>query len=297
MEMNQINIKEMRLEMAAGDQKRDEGLTQPTGVKAVRDIVYGPFEKENQLDVYYPVEAQGKLPVIVNIHGGGFFYGDKELYQYYSMGLAEQGFAVVNFTYRLAPEHLYPAAIEDTNAVFEWLVANQEEYPFDLENIFAVGDSAGAQLTEQYATILSNPVYADLFSFDVPKVQLKAVGLNCGLYFLGSEKNIFEEVPYYFGTTENPAISKQFPVEAFITENYPAVSLTTASDDFLKELANPLYQVFSEKGIKANCKLYENEDGTPLYHVFHIDQKSKTGKQCNEEQLTFFKQFITPNPA
>ncbi|MFR5151238.1 MAG: carboxylesterase family protein [Ruminococcus sp.] len=58
-----------------------------------------------ELDVYRPKQAQGEdLPVIISVHGGAWMYGDKERYQYYCMSLAQRGFAVVNFTYRLAHE-------------------------------------------------------------------------------------------------------------------------------------------------------------------------------------------------
>lgn len=55
------------------------------------------------------------IPVIVSVHGGGWGYGDKERYQYYCMSLAQQGFAVVNFSYRLASKYKFPAPLEDTN--------------------------------------------------------------------------------------------------------------------------------------------------------------------------------------
>lgn len=102
----------------------------------------------NSLDVYRPkaTNIEEKLPVIVSVHGGGWVYGDKEGYQYYCMSLAQRGFAVVNFSYRLAPESKFPASIIDTNLVFGWILDHAEEYGFDTENIFAVGDSAGAHM-------------------------------------------------------------------------------------------------------------------------------------------------------
>ena len=63
--------------------------------------------KWQKLDVYRQKDATGKLPVIVSVHGGGWVYGDKERYQFYCMDLAERGFAVVNFSYRLAPEYKF----------------------------------------------------------------------------------------------------------------------------------------------------------------------------------------------
>ena len=121
-----------------GDDKRDAGCTTPEDVRRFDDIVYGLNPRWNRLDVYRPKDAEGLLPVIVSVHGGGWVYGDKERYQYYCMSLAQQGFAVVNFTYRLAPEYKFPAPVEDTNQVFTWLLTHADTYGFDIGNIFAL---------------------------------------------------------------------------------------------------------------------------------------------------------------
>lgn len=99
---------------AIDDAKRNEGLTTPEGIMRFDDVSYGEYER-NVLDVYKPKDAKGKLPVIVSVHGGGWVYGNKEIMQFYCMSLAERGFAVVNFNYRLAPEHKHPIPLVDTN--------------------------------------------------------------------------------------------------------------------------------------------------------------------------------------
>ena len=128
-----------RKEFKAGDDVRDAGLTTPDDIRRYDDILYGEDTGWQLLDVYRPKEADGKkLPVIVSVHGGAWVYGDKERYQYYCMSLAQHGFAVVNFTYRLAPEFKFPAAIEDTNLVIRWIFENAAQYGLDTEHIFCV---------------------------------------------------------------------------------------------------------------------------------------------------------------
>ena len=104
----------IRKQFKEGDDIRDAGLTTPAGIKRFDDIAYGPDIDWQVLDVYRPKDIEGPLPVIVSVHGGGWVYGDKERYQWYCMDLALRGFAVVNFTYRLAPEFKFPASMEDT---------------------------------------------------------------------------------------------------------------------------------------------------------------------------------------
>ena len=114
----------VRRTFGESDTKRDAGLTTPHDVERFDDIVYGDDPKWQILDVYRPREASGKrLPVIVSIHGGGWVYGNKEVYQFYCMSLAQHGFAVVNHTYRLAPEFKFPASISCFPALFKKSVA------------------------------------------------------------------------------------------------------------------------------------------------------------------------------
>lgn len=123
------------------------------------------------------------IPVIVSVHGGGWGYGDKERYQYYCMSLAQQGFAVVNFSYRLASKYKFPAPLEDTNRVFVWLLAHAVRYGFDTHNVFGVGDNAGVHLLALYGACCTNPAYVALFTVRPPAGFVpRAVALNCGVY-------------------------------------------------------------------------------------------------------------------
>ncbi|MGY3746633.1 alpha/beta hydrolase [Vagococcus salmoninarum] len=287
-----MEIAEMKLmmkNMATSDGIRDADLKEPTDLVKVRNISYGPYGSENLLDIYYPESQGGKLPVIFSIHGGGYFYGDKELYRFYTMALAKEGFVVLNFNYRLAPAATYPAPLEDTNNVMAWLVANQADYPVDLEQLFIVGDSAGGQLAEQYATMQTNPAYGKLFPFPLAPIKIKGLGLNCGVYFIGTKTAINADFPFYFGEELTESISEQFPVESYLTAEFPPTSLTTATDDFLRDLAQPLAEQLVSLGVQATAKVYRDPAGGKLTHVFHINQKLAVSRECNQEQVAFFK--------
>ena len=99
---------------AKSDRKRDSQIPLPQGVHQTCDISYGPYGKWNLLDIYHP-EGCDCCPVILNIHGGGFVYGTKEIYKRYCMDLARRGFTVVNINYRLAPRWKFPTPLEDIN--------------------------------------------------------------------------------------------------------------------------------------------------------------------------------------
>ena len=63
------------------DYKRDKAIPLPEGITQCRNISYGSHGKWNLLDVYYPDGTTAPLPTIVSIHGGGYVYGNKEIYK------------------------------------------------------------------------------------------------------------------------------------------------------------------------------------------------------------------------
>ena len=275
------------------DKKRDAAIPLPKGVTICADIRYAPHGKEGLLDVYYPEGTTEKLPTIVSIHGGGYVYGSKAIYQRYCMDLARRGFTVVNFNYRLAPRNRFPAPLEDTNAVMHWICANGEMYHMDTDKIFLVGDSAGAQLASQYGAIYSNPQYASLFGLSVPSLHLRALGLNCGLYdtskFVAFPRKSLERD--YLGN-KIPADDPRLFVLKAIGSNYPPTHITTATHDFLKDNAQPMYYLLKEKGIEAQWKCYERPDGGELGHVFHVNILLPEAVQCNDDQCDFFRRYL-----
>lgn len=283
--------KRVRESFGEGDAARDAGLVRPDDVAWEDDIAYGPDEKWNLLDIYYPKETEGLLPAIVSIHGGGWIYGTKEVYQYYGCSLAEHGFAVVNFNYRLAPEHPFPAALEDVNRVFTWIREHGREHHIDPEKLFAVGDSAGAQLCSQYMAMLTNPEFAACYDFTLPKVRVLAVGLNCGCYDITSRETEDGILQAYFGG--DPAeFAPRVDTMAYLNAQFPPAFVMTACHDFLRSAAEPMKEALQAHGVEAEYHLYGTEDQKEIGHVFHCNVRLEEAKKCNDDECAFFKKHL-----
>lgn len=277
------------------DRKRDAGLTTPAGVRRFDNLAYGPHGKWNRLDLYVPREAARPLPVIVSVHGGGWVYGTKETYQFYCTDLARRGFAVLNFNYRLAPRHKFPAALEDTNLAFCWLLAHAEEYGLDAGRIFAVGDSAGAHTLGLYACLCTDPAYAARYAFRPPEgFAPRAVALNCGVYRMErSEKRdaaaaLMRDVLPGGGTEEE---LESISVLDHVTPAFPPAFIMTASGDFLAEQAPPLVERLQSLGVEAEYHYYGDEQRI-LGHVFHCNQRLPEAARCNDDECGFFRRFL-----
>lgn len=92
------------------------------------------------------------LPVLLYLHGGGFVIGDLDTCESMCRQLAAQsGAAVVAVDYRLAPEHKYPAGLQDSWAAFNWLVEHGHTKGLDGRRIAVSGDSAGGTLSASVA--------------------------------------------------------------------------------------------------------------------------------------------------
>ncbi|HJD79269.1 MAG TPA: alpha/beta hydrolase [Corynebacterium pollutisoli] len=114
-----------------------------------------------QVRVYEP-RPQGSrprpTPVILFIHGGGWLMGDLDTHHSGARRLAVQtGFPVVAVDYRLAPEHLYPAAADDCREALRWLSDPGAAHGITASSISVLGDSAGGQL----AAVLANEFHDD----------------------------------------------------------------------------------------------------------------------------------------
>ncbi len=294
----------IRTEFKKSDDVRDAGLETPEDIIRYDNLVYGENPDWQVLDVYRPKKLQNqKLPVIVSVHGGGWVYGDKERYQYYCMSLAQNGFAVVNYTYRLAPEFQFPAGIEDENLVFDWVLRYAEQYGFDTDAVFAVGDSAGAHQLGIYANILTNPEYAKSYPVTVPEgLKLKGIALNCGMYdFDGINKNdqqttlLMNDLLPEHGTDEE---LEQISVLKHITGAFPPVFLMSATGDFLLVQTPGMIKTLTENQVPFEYHFYGDRQHQ-LGHVFHCNMKLPEAYRCNRDECDFFRRqmdqsFTTP---
>ena len=280
------------------DDKRDAGLATPDDVERFDNIAYGSDPVWQVLDLYRPKTAGPGLPVIISVHGGGWVYGTKETYQFYCMDLARRGFAVINYSYRLAPDNRFPAPIEDLNSVIGWLFANADKYGLSTQNVFAVGDSAGAHTLSLYACLCANPDLAACFAQNygiIPPAgfSFTAVGLNCGKYTAEKELHgLAGGMMRVYLPKENPEEAlRLLQVTDHVTGKFPPAFVMTANADFLKDEAPLMKAALEKRGVPCVFRCYGDEQ-TQLGHVFHCDIRNPAAKICSDDECAFFHGYL-----
>jgi acetyl esterase/lipase len=146
----------------------------PEGYTAQFDIVYTEVNGwQGKLDLYLPPKVNGKKPLLINIHGGGWNKGTKESQNGFAM-FFEKGYAVANIEYRLVQVAPAPAAIEDARCALNYLINNAGVYNIDLKKVVMLGTSAGAHLALM-AGLLENDARFDTNCKASRKVKVAAI--------------------------------------------------------------------------------------------------------------------------
>ena len=126
------------------------------------DLKYTEQGETQKLDLYFPDEYTGRLPLVIYIHGGGFMICDKRDIQLLPfLEVLKHGYALAAVGYRLSGEALFPAAVHDCKCAVRWLRAHADEYDLDPERFAAVGGSAGGNLSAMLAASAGVPELED----------------------------------------------------------------------------------------------------------------------------------------
>ena len=115
------------------------------GLALTRDVPYAA-RPGCTLDVLRPRGAPGTLPTVLHIHGGAFRVLSKDTHTHMAARYARLGAVVFNVDYRLAPEHPFPAAVEDVHDALLWVLDHAAHHGADPGRLLLTGESAGGNL-------------------------------------------------------------------------------------------------------------------------------------------------------
>lgn len=226
-------------------------------------ILGGPTGTVN-LRIVRPLNATGKLPVIMYHHGGGWILGSKETHDRLIRELAVGAHAAVVFVdYSRTPEVQYPIANEQSYAALIWVTEQGVEYGLDSDRIAVAGDSAGGNMTAAVtlmakersgpaiaAQVLFYPVTSDSFS------NSSYDAFHSG-YFLTRDamKWIWEEYAPDLSTRNLPTVA---PLKASLDQlsGLPQALVITGENDVLRDEGEAYAQKLSDAGVRVTATRY-----------------------------------------
>lgn len=278
------------------DEKRIKTLRVPVVAREDNDICYVESDhKMHLLDVYAPVDSFEKMPTIIDVHGGGWYYGDKELNKIYCLNLVERGFRVVNLSYRLTPEVSLKEQVQDLTYALNYVYDNADSLGVDLNNLFLTGDSAGAHLSAMLVNLSYDQEMSKAFGVTI-KPTFKAVCYTCAAFYI-SKLATTPIVRSYFTCLlgKKAGESPLFPYVDYRADFARIPSLFITSDgDFMKGQTLRGYEEATKEGIETELIYIKKEDQeNKLTHVFNVIQPDwSESKLTNDKTVAFFKKYI-----
>lgn len=228
------------------------------GTAEVKDRTISGSEGELPLRIYHPPTGSDEASLgLLYFHGGAWMRGDLDTHHDLAGKLcSEIGCVVISVDYRLAPEHPFPAALEDAYTALEWVMGNAPELQIAANRTGVAGDSSGGNIAAALALktrddgkrslglqLLMNPVL-DLSSFDTPtylKYGRKGFGLT-------TEKMVWARDLY----VPNQVLRTHPYVSPLLADDHrdlpPAVIITSALDP-LKDEGQKYAQLLTEAGV------------------------------------------------
>lgn len=232
----------------------------------VQDLTVATGQHDIPVRIYRPNSGKSPRPVVVFAHGGGWSLGDLDCYDALVRDLCQQSGALfISVGYRLAPEHKFPAGLEDVISVSRWAVSQAQELGGDAARIALMGDSAGGNLVLSASHRLQGElslaglylIYPVLDSHRPHHTYLSRVRFGDGDFLLTREA-ISDTCSWYLDKetpSDHPEVSPLF-LPHF--GNLPPTSLLLAGHDPLYDEGRLLADKLRQAGVLRRLHCFES---------------------------------------
>ncbi|HET7801629.1 MAG TPA: alpha/beta hydrolase [Humibacillus xanthopallidus] len=272
----------------------------PTDLVEVLGEAYAVADPDGRLDVFRPDRTE-PLPTVVWVHGGAFVSGSKDDVANYLRVLAGRGVTAVGVDYSIAPRKRYPTPVRQVAAALAHLVDHADRLGVDPSRIVLAGDSAGAQIAAQVASLWTDPAYAARVGIDVdlPPSGLRGVVLFCGAFDFelshGSTKLgawlVDTALWSYLGTRDHrshPA-SALASVPQNVTGAFPPAFVSAGNADPLLAHSLGLVAALDAVGAPHETLFFADDHEPRLGHEFQFDLDTEPGRLALDRAVAFIE--------
>ncbi|MFJ5771098.1 alpha/beta hydrolase [Psychrobacillus sp. NPDC093180] len=255
-------------------------------VYQVEDKTVSTPDAELTVRIYTPNEADA-YPVLMYFHGGAFFSGNLESHDDVARSLcAASGYKVIAVDFRLAPEHPFPAALEDSYNVTKWITEQKDKLKWDGKNLALAGDSSGGNLVAAVSlmardkkefTITKQVLFYPSLDLDFSEFRYPSLVENGTGYFVESNQLAELNSFYLLGdvNTDNPLVS---PMREENLEDIPETLIITAEYDPFRDEGELFGENLKKAGVHVEVKRYEGVTHGFLGKWTHLDEYKEVYK-------------------
>ncbi|WP_044913628.1 AMP-binding protein [Butyrivibrio sp. WCE2006] len=238
------------------------------------------------MDIFKPKDDGGKeLPVIIAIHGGGLFMGDRSLERPYCRLLAHKGYLVFSLEYRLVPKAILCEQLDDVCAGLDRVGQMLVDYDVDFSRIFMVADSAGAYLAAYVTAMHGSEKLQNAIGHKPSRMVYAAVGYISGMFY--TNKTLQELI--YGDRRNDEKFLKYMNIEhPEIIQNLPPAFLITSCGDTFNNYSIKFNQALKKRGRTSKLVYLGNEE---LQHIFPItNPEHPRSLEVTDKMLAWFEQ-------
>ncbi len=243
--------------------------------------------------IYTPQEPQQPLPILVFYHGGGMVIGTLDSYDTLCRQLAKQAnYIVVSVDYRLAPEHKFPAAVEDAYAALVWAYNNAQTIGGNPDSIVVGGDSAGGNLAAVSAIIardnqtMSLQAQLLIYPATAPKADSASQLSFAEGYFLERETILWFHNSYIRNDLDRNDY-RYAPLIAPSLSQLPPALVIVAGYDPLRDEGAAYAQRLQDSGVEVELSEYSG-----MFHPFvSLAGVLDEGKRAIEECAAMLRHY------
>jgi acetyl esterase len=237
---------------------------EPMAIAEVRDLRAETPGGVVPLRLYRPAAAPARAPALVYYHGGGWTIGDLDTHDVLCRELAERAACVVvAVDYRLAPEHRFPAAVDDSLGAARWVHANAAALGIDASRLALGGDSAGGNLATVTAIGLRDSAVRPVFQLLIyPATDMRAIApshqTNAQGYLLTADSVAYYRGHYIAEVRQHDDWRASPLLHADLSKLPPALVLTAGFDP-LRDEGIEYAQRLTQAGNRATHISFERQ--------------------------------------
>lgn len=270
-------------------------IRSPTAVGSVHDLSIPAGGHALRARHYVPLHATGSTPLLVYFHGGGFVIGDLDTHDEPCRLLCRDANThILSIDYRLAPEHPFPAAVDDSITALTWALENATSLGADPQRVSVGGDSAGANLATVAATVLTaqgRAVAGQLLIYPILDRAETVSRRDFASGFLLERRDMLAFDNHY--TPNHVPADRAWQVNPLRTTELhllPPTLLVTAGFDPLRDEG----QAYASALRSAGVTVQERCEGTLVHGFLHMTAAVPAAATAMRNIATEWRAFVTP---